>query len=108
LRFAARKIKDHIIDWRPEYKIYELLKDIKIPTRCCIIFETYQKKFFVINTAKNKDTIDLGVCKEVSRYYFSDYLEKYERVQYIIYYDKEEKHLVKYLITFLSDYANAA
>jgi hypothetical protein len=79
-----------------------------VPNRCCIIFETYQKKFFVINADKNKDIMDLGVCKEVSRYYFSDYLEKYERPQYMIYYDKNEKHLVKYLATFLTEYANAA
>jgi hypothetical protein len=62
--------------------------------------------FFVINSDKNKEVVDLKVCKEVSRYYLSDYLEKYERPQYCIYYTKEEEHLVEYLILFLKVYAN--
>jgi hypothetical protein len=62
--------------------------------------------FFVINTDKNNEAIDLKACKEVSGYYLSDYLEKYERPQYCIYYAKEEKHLVEYLILFLKVYAN--
>jgi len=67
---------------------------------------TYKKKFFVINTEKTKELKNKQRYREIGRYSFADYLEDYERPQYMLSYKKDEQKLISYLEEFFKEHAN--